>query len=164
MSDKPFGVERACLALYSWNILCLDGTRAFLHFVCASLFVCIFQKVERRRVHHLSNESWPRLEGVVSPFFSCVRRFFQVTDVPALVRCHCRYGATSPASLITENFLKNKCEEPRWMGKAFIPQGEKMDGESAPGSARHGKKNGSEWRALVWCSNCSGCGAVWGRN
>ena len=24
--------------------------------------------------------------------------FFPVSDVPALVRCHCRYGTTSPAS------------------------------------------------------------------
>ena len=28
---------------------------------------------------------------------------FVVTDVPALVWCHCRYGATSPASKILEN-------------------------------------------------------------
>ena len=27
-------------------------------------------------MHHLSNERWPRLEGVVSPFFSGVRLFF----------------------------------------------------------------------------------------
>ena len=27
-----------------------DGIRAFLHFVCASLFLCILPKVERRRV------------------------------------------------------------------------------------------------------------------
>ena len=36
----------------SVNIVCRDGMRAFLHFVCASLFLCIVQKVGRWRVPH----------------------------------------------------------------------------------------------------------------
>ena len=65
-----------------------------------------------RAVHHLSKESWPRLEGVVFLTFDvCTLEeraefrlvfsfcgFFQATDVPVLVRCHCWHGATSPAS------------------------------------------------------------------
>ena len=46
-------------------------------------------------VHHISNESWPLLEGVVSPFFSGVRWFKSYIDFPLLVMCHCRHGATS---------------------------------------------------------------------
>ena len=72
--------------------------RAFLHPVCASLFLCLFQEVERRCVHHLSNERSPRLEGVFLPSSAGCASIFQVIDVPALVRCHCRYRATSPAS------------------------------------------------------------------
>ena len=38
----------------------------FLLFVACLFVLCIVQEVDRS-VHHLLNESWPRLEGVVSP-------------------------------------------------------------------------------------------------
>ena len=48
--------------------------RVFLLFrLCASLFCVYSSESGTEGVYHLSNESWPRLEGVVSTYFSGVR-------------------------------------------------------------------------------------------
>ena len=51
---------------YSLNMVCLwnEGVPSFLlcHLVCVNSL-----QVGKEGVHHLSNESWPRLEGVASP-------------------------------------------------------------------------------------------------
>ena len=60
-------------------------------------------------MHYLLNESWQRLEGVVSPF-SCMRWFFHVIDVPVLVM--------SPASQTLENKGRRN-----WRGVCFIKRG-----------------------------------------
>ena len=82
------------------------GTRAFLHFDGVPL--CFVPEGEKESVNHLfCMRIGPRLEGVVSPFFSGVRDLFQVMDVPVLVMCPCRCGATSPASQILEKEKKH---------------------------------------------------------
>ena len=87
-------------------------------------------------MHHLLNESWPRLQGVVSLFFSCVR-FFQVIDVPVLVMCHCRRGATSR---IVENIWRLSVSAMR--GKKLVattsdPAIDAHDAEAPEATAGH---------------------------
>ena len=42
----------------------------FLLFVCVPHCFVYSSEGRKEGVHHLLNESWPRLEGVISPFFS----------------------------------------------------------------------------------------------
>ena len=59
-------------------MLCLlrnEGVPSFR--LCASFALWKVQNVERRACTTFVSESWPRLEGVVSSFFSGVRGFFK---------------------------------------------------------------------------------------
>ena len=62
----------------------------------------VVKTAPQERISEPDGQAEPSKEGEKSFNFchnvEAARRFFRATDAQVLVRCHCRYGATSPAS------------------------------------------------------------------
>ena len=92
--------------------------KVFLHFVCVLLGLLRCSSVGWKEALSLIE----RVMACFSDFRCCARGkrelsfawlvsfcSFPVSDVLAQVMCHCRYGATSPASSIIENKINEAC-------------------------------------------------------